>query len=179
MPKKETVVLERRFFPAGHSIIKQGDAGTVAYLVQSGKVEVFNETEDRRMTLATLGPGEFFGEMALIAEEPRAASVDAKTDTQLIIVTRGALHDKLERSDKTIQALVKMMIKRLTSTNDALLNENPTTQDLLRGARLIFERMMSTSLAPKHKSLFRKTVVPSFEDFEKKVKEFEKETQKK
>ncbi len=68
--------------PAGRTIFSAGETGDVMYLIQEGEVEIVND--DR--VLRTLGPGEMFGEMALIGDEPRSASAIAKTDCALLPV---------------------------------------------------------------------------------------------
>tara|TARA_R110002049_G_scaffold2750_4_gene21981 strand:+ start:158699 stop:159826 length:1128 start_codon:yes stop_codon:yes gene_type:complete len=63
--------------PAGARLIRQGDPGDKFYMVRSGELSVTHENDG---FLATLGPGDFFGEAALITGDPRNAHVDAKTD---------------------------------------------------------------------------------------------------
>ncbi len=64
--------------PAGTRIIRQGNPGHRFYLIREGTAEVIRDPGSQRV--ATLGPGDFFGEMALLTGEPRNANVDAKTD---------------------------------------------------------------------------------------------------
>jgi putative ABC transport system ATP-binding protein len=64
--------------PAGTRVIKQGNPGHQFYLIREGTADVIRDPGNHR--IATLGPGSFFGETALITGEPRNANVDAKTD---------------------------------------------------------------------------------------------------
>jgi CRP-like cAMP-binding protein len=74
-------------YPAGAIIFRQGYPGDHAYIVQQGEVDIFLEEIDRTEThLATLGAGEMFGELALLEEKPRSATVRAKTDVVLQIL---------------------------------------------------------------------------------------------
>lgn len=58
-------------YQAGETIVREGDAGSSAYLLKSGKVEVSKTVEDTRIVLAVLEPGQVFGEMSLLDEQPR------------------------------------------------------------------------------------------------------------
>lgn len=117
MPR-DRVILERRFVPKGRVIIKEGDEGYSAYLIQSGEVEIYSKNEeDQEVSLAKLGTGEICGEMALISDGIRTASVRTVQDCNLVIITRAAFEEKLKRSDTTIQAVVQMLIRRIVSSN--------------------------------------------------------------
>ncbi|HEV2356717.1 MAG TPA: cyclic nucleotide-binding domain-containing protein [bacterium] len=74
---------ERRF-DAGTTIVSVGEPGHGFYLIIDGRAEV--KRGDR--TIATLGPGEYFGELALIRETPRTATVVAKDPTTCLALTR-------------------------------------------------------------------------------------------
>jgi len=73
--KEMAWALARRYFAKGETIIKQGEPGSLFYLIYKGKVNVYKEKLFGKTHLATLGPGEFFGEMALIDDFPRTATV--------------------------------------------------------------------------------------------------------
>ncbi|MGH1455531.1 MAG: cyclic nucleotide-binding domain-containing protein [Alphaproteobacteria bacterium] len=118
---KERVVLERRFIPKGSIFIKQGDEAYSAYLIQSGAVSVYSTIDGAQHELATLGVGEICGEMALVNEEVRTASVKAMEDCNLIVITKTAFEDKLRNSDSTIRAIVEMLIRRVKNLNTTVL----------------------------------------------------------
>jgi CRP-like cAMP-binding protein len=69
--KKETAL-------KGKVLIKQGDIGDAFYMVAEGKVSVWFDKPDEKVLLSYLGPGEFFGEMALVTQNPRSATVVAE-----------------------------------------------------------------------------------------------------
>ena len=71
----------------GHVIIKEGSAGDAFYMISSGKVAISKKKGlFGRTTLAYLGSGEYFGEMALITHEPRTATVTAEEDCELFVL---------------------------------------------------------------------------------------------
>ncbi len=138
---KDTVVLERRFVPKGTIIMREGDDGFHAYLLQSGSVEVFSQQDGKRRVFGPVGPGEIFGEMALFNLGKRTASVEATDDCNLILITRQALEEKLSKSDGTVRAIVNMMIRRLTHGNDELTNRKVLIDDFEKVLRVTYENM--------------------------------------
>ena len=74
----ESVELE-----AGGVIFREGDSGDDLYIVESGQVRIVSDAETEKVTFAHLGPGEFFGEMALMTGSPRSAAAIATTDIRL------------------------------------------------------------------------------------------------
>lgn len=74
-------------YKPGHVIIKEGDPGDIFYIIESGSVDVIIEKHGST-PVATLSAGQFFGEMALLSNEPRAASCIAKTDVKCHILMR-------------------------------------------------------------------------------------------
>jgi cAMP-dependent protein kinase regulator len=78
----------------GHEIVRQGDSGNEAFVVARGLLKVVRRQGGDETLLAQLGPGSIFGEMALMSESPRSASVVAMEPAQLLVLAR----DELERA---------------------------------------------------------------------------------
>ena len=114
---RNSVVLDRCYVAKGKIIMREGEPGTHAYLIQSGKVEVYSDTGGARVSLGVLEPGEIFGEMALFNGDRRTASVEALEPCNLIKITQQSLEDKLKHSDPTIRAIVCMAFRRLSGGN--------------------------------------------------------------
>lgn len=70
-------------YQAGEVIIQENDLGETAYVITQGQVEVSKELQGQKVHLAYLGSGETFGEMSMIDEKPRSATVTAVTETVL------------------------------------------------------------------------------------------------
>lgn len=113
-----SVILERRYVSKGSIIIKEGDDAYSAYLIQSGAVRVYTNRNGKEHELARLGVGDICGEMALLDDTLRSATVQAIEDCNLIIITKSAFEEKLANSDPTIQAVMKMLIKRMIASNE-------------------------------------------------------------
>jgi CRP-like cAMP-binding protein len=75
-------------FSAGQEIIRQGDPGSRFYIVSAGKVEVVRRSAADEEVLATLGPGQYFGEVALLRDSGRTATVRAVEDTTVLSIAR-------------------------------------------------------------------------------------------
>jgi NADH dehydrogenase len=75
-------------FSAGQEIIRQGEPGSRFYMVNAGKVEVVRRTGTEEQVLATLGPGKYFGETALLQSSGRNATVRAVEDTTVLSIAR-------------------------------------------------------------------------------------------
>lgn len=120
---KDRVILERRFVPKGTVVIRESDEAYSAYLIQSGEVVVYTKSDGQEVELARLGVGEICGEMSLIGDNRRSASVRTTEDCNLIVITRSAFEEKLRNSDPTIQAIVQMLIKRIITSNEEIIGK--------------------------------------------------------
>jgi serine/threonine-protein kinase len=87
--------LPSRTFEAGELILREGDAGDAAYLILTGRCRAYRKADDGEETLAMMGPGDVFGEMALLLDEPRAASVQAAEAVTLLVLDRATLAEGL------------------------------------------------------------------------------------
>ncbi|MEP7240507.1 MAG: cyclic nucleotide-binding domain-containing protein [Devosia sp.] len=107
---------ETRSFKAGDTIFTAGDHGDEFFVVRSGKVSV----RLGNRTLQTLGEGEIFGEMAIVDNAPRSASVVADTDT--VVVPVGEKHFLFMTSEAPYFALslMRVLVQRLRHANTAL-----------------------------------------------------------
>lgn len=98
--------ITERSYEAGAVIFRQGDPGDSVYVVKHGEVEVLREGFER--PLARLGPGEYFGEMALLTEAPRNATVRAATAVELLRIQHEAfrsLYDGIPTLRASIEAV--------------------------------------------------------------------------
>ncbi len=170
---KDTVILERRYVPEGTVVMHEGEPGNSAYLIQSGSVQVFTSKDEKDIKLAELKVGQIFGEMALIFDEPRAASVRAVEDCNLIVITRQTLKQKLESTDPTIRAIMEMLMKRIVSANNVILNKQNEIGDLRETNQIIFDNIAS-GLSYTEKVRFQDSVLPKLEAFMDAVDAFEK-----
>ncbi|HEY3495169.1 MAG TPA: protein kinase [Polyangiaceae bacterium] len=103
--------LPRQAYADGQLVIREGDTGEAAYIIVSGRCRAFRKADDGEETLATMGPGDVFGEMALLLDEPRAASVVAVEPCTLLVLDRATLEEGLGVEGWT-GALVRALAQR-------------------------------------------------------------------
>ncbi|MBN1595901.1 cyclic nucleotide-binding domain-containing protein [candidate division FCPU426 bacterium] len=108
-------------YRGGTVLFFEGMAGGVMYLVKTGKVEIYTKKKGKEITIATLGPGDFVGEMSLIDDQPRSAAARVSGDTVLMVVTKKNFQDILtaspEGANKILIAFLKILSRRLRDTN--------------------------------------------------------------
>lgn len=106
---RDTIV-ERKVYPAGDVIFKQGSTGRTAYIVQKGSVDIVRTLDDgTEKMLGNVGVGGMFGEMAVIDDSPRMATARAADPTTVIVVTEQMFLQKLEQADPFIRGLMHIM----------------------------------------------------------------------
>ena len=96
-------------FDSGQYIVLQGQVGTGLYFIVDGAARVLRGTEE----IAALGPGDFFGELAVIDQMPRSASVQASQRTRCLAVASWDLLDLIETDPKFSLNLIKGLVTRL------------------------------------------------------------------
>lgn len=113
---------------AGEELFREGAMGHHAYVIQEGELEIIKESSDRPVLLAVRGPGEVIGEMALLEEAPRMATVKARTDSLLLALDKEELEQLLESSRSALNALFHNVLVRLRDTEDMLRQSEKMAQ---------------------------------------------------
>jgi signal transduction histidine kinase len=111
----ETVTLKR-----GESVMEEGSEGDALYVALSGSFEVWKRSGEREVIINRCGPGEIFGEMSLLENTPRMATVRAVTDSTLLRISQGAFEQLLMRSPQAAQAVLRTVTTRLRNTETLL-----------------------------------------------------------
>lgn len=116
-----SITLERQFAP-GQEIFREGTPADGVYFVKSGLVEISADKGERRV-LSRLGPGEIFGEMAVIEHRPRSATASAPVATEVFFLPRGEILTFIERSPSLAFALLRQISHRLRDFNQLHVQE--------------------------------------------------------
>ena len=107
-------LVARRSAPRGSVIMAEGDQVDSLYIVMSGRLKVMmGEADGKEVILGILGPGEFFGEMGLIDDQPRSASVVAIEPCELLSVTKRAFRKCLLENVEVAMAVLRVVVRRL------------------------------------------------------------------
>ncbi len=114
-----------RSFPAGTRVFHEGDSSDACYIVKDGSFRVTREHSDgRAITLATLGPGEIFGELAMLDGDSRSASAEALTDGELLALPANDVRSLLARHPEIALKLVAGLVRRLRAANVRLSKQS-------------------------------------------------------
>jgi CRP-like cAMP-binding protein len=106
-------------FYKGQLIYKEGQKGTVAYMIQKGSVNLYRTVDGRKTIVERLGKGEIFGELGALSDAPRANSAEAAEYCDLMVLTEQIIQTLLARCPKTIQHLTKVLLRRIRKAADA------------------------------------------------------------
>lgn len=108
-------------FPPGELIVEEGRTGNGLFIIISGEVEVIKGLETANpQTIVNLGPGEPFGEMSLLGEWPRSASVRALSHTVCLGMDRWVFLDHLNKEPAIAIRMLQILAQRLADLNDTL-----------------------------------------------------------
>jgi CRP/FNR family transcriptional regulator len=114
-----------RSFPRGTRVFHEGDPGDACYIVRSGSCRVTREHPDgRAITLANLGPGAIFGELAMLDGEARSASVEATEDAELLALPAGDMRALIRSQPAMAEKLVVALTRRLREANERIARQS-------------------------------------------------------
>jgi CRP-like cAMP-binding protein len=108
-------------YAAGEVIFSENDAGETAYIIVHGRVEVLKMLEGKHVHLAYIGAGEPFGEMGVIDEKPRSATVVAVEETVVRELHRDDLFQILQAHPEVALSLLKVLFERLREADATIL----------------------------------------------------------
>lgn len=151
-----TRVVGRKSYPRNSTIIAAGDVTDALYIVISGRLKVMmSDDEGREVILAILGQGEFFGEMGLVDDEPRSATVIAIEPCELLTIARIDFKKCLAENFDIAMGVMRGLVKRLREA-DRKIGSLALMDVYGRVARLLMEmaenvdgQMVVTKKLPK------------------------------
>ncbi len=122
---RQIQILARRMvereFPAGATIVTQGQGGEGLFIVALGKAEAIRERRDgERVTVNVFGPTDFFGELALLDDGPRTASVVAVEPTRCLVLSRWDFLAEVSRDAEMAVLILQELAKRFRLALEAM-----------------------------------------------------------
>ncbi len=130
----------RRTFEAGETIIREGEQGDAAYIIVAGQCDIQKELPSGTETLMSIGPGAVFGEMAIMTEGARTATVVATEPTTVLVVTPAILELEMEALKPWVATLLKSLAARfrdIDTKHRATYSAGPSPARLANQALLI------------------------------------------
>src|SRR5580704_1363376 len=119
---------------AGEVLFREGESGEEMFVIQSGSVRVTKCVAGHERPLATLGRGEFIGEMAILNEKPRTATATVVEDAKLLVIGAKTLEMMISKNSEIALRLIKKLARRLDSADELvqiLLNPDPEARVML------------------------------------------------
>ena len=134
-------------FQQGDTIFREGEVGRMAYLVREGRVKIQRErSSSQKQMIGHAGPGQVFGEHALLSIGPRPNSAIAEQPTKCVVIHRDKLTEKLKTEDAFIAALYNILATNMRSMIDMGADLDCLLQDLSEGTRTLEETVTETPI---------------------------------
>ncbi|MFH1158271.1 MAG: cyclic nucleotide-binding domain-containing protein [Pseudomonadota bacterium] len=171
--RRKIKILDRKFVPAGTLIIEQGTAGNRAFYIESGEVEVFIHDGEKAVPVAHLGPESLIGEMAVLTDGHRSASVRTVKDSILIAIPAHDLQETMRASDGMYRRIMNMLHDRMEDTRAKLVKkeENPDVTE--KPARLTVKNI-GLHISDAEQPRFRKEITPLLNDIKSTLEKYHK-----
>lgn len=112
-------------YKEGEVIFRQGDVGNCMFIIQAGEVEAVAEADGHELKLRTMGPNEFFGEMALFEKETRTATIRATKPTRVLTIDKKNFLGGIHEDPSLAFRVVKTMSHRIRDLTDRLSHFEP------------------------------------------------------
>jgi CRP-like cAMP-binding protein len=140
--------------PSKTVVFKEGEKGDALYIVKTGKVNILKRNSSGvESTLATLGKGALIGDMAIIDEQPRSASVVTVQDTGFLIITKDDFRSLLSEAPEISFQILRLTTERLRITNTHLKELETSTKQMEEVIRVITKIARKSNLLSLNASI--------------------------
>jgi CRP/FNR family transcriptional regulator, cyclic AMP receptor protein len=109
-------------YPRGTVLFREGEPGKEMYVLQAGKIAISKYVRDVEKILAVLGPGEFFGEMAIIANKPRNATATVTEDAKCLVIDPKTFEGMIRGNAEIAVRMIKKLADRLSEADAQIEN---------------------------------------------------------
>jgi CRP/FNR family transcriptional regulator, cyclic AMP receptor protein len=125
---------ERLRFMAGDELCHQGDVGDAAYIILEGEADVLVDTPDGALRVATVGRNDIIGEIAIICDVPRTATVAARDDVETLKISKDGFFHLVTQFPQIGFEVMRELASRLHHTTQALTAVKARMRELERAA---------------------------------------------
>ncbi|MEK9722520.1 MAG: cyclic nucleotide-binding domain-containing protein [Rhodospirillaceae bacterium] len=142
-----------RHFAPGEVIFSEGERGRIAYFIESGRVEVSVSRDGEKVVLAQIGMGDIFGEMSMIDDAPRSATVTAVEETEVIVIEPSQVLPRLSSQNPMMNLLIHIVLTRFRDAQNQLSGiraRNAEVGDSLDEIRDLAFKRISSERALRH-----------------------------
>jgi len=145
-----------REFPKGTVLFRDGEAGKEMYVVHQGRVTIAKTVGGVEKILASLGPGEFLGEMSILNNKPRSATATCAEDSKLLVIDAKTYEAMIRGNAEIAVRLIKKLAERLQEADEQI--ENLLLADA--SSRVVHYLARAAQKAPKGPGGYRVAVAP-------------------
>jgi CRP-like cAMP-binding protein len=148
--------MQRIQLEAGQTIFKEGDKSDVAYLIDSGRIELLKKSPQGDVSIGGIGVGEIFGEIGLFEDVPRSATARAAEPSVVTVMDRATVLSMVEQCPEPLRRIVKAAFDRLRSANQKIPNKDKDVTVV----QCDFDRMVISPDCEKLADAFTSVEVP-------------------
>ena len=131
-------ILKERRYKKGSIVFEQGDEGDSLYIVESGRLKAsIRDEAGHEKILAVFGEGDYFGEMALLTEQQRTATLTVVGDAELLYLPKDEFERFLASNTKAMQVLLSTMTRRVTEANVIAQRNQPEDEAMVLGKVIV------------------------------------------
>ena len=110
-------------FPKDSVLVREGEAGDEMFIIQSGKVKILKKIgPEQEKLLAVLGDGAFFGEMSILLDEPRSATIIVEEDAKILVINSKTFKDMIKANSDIAYRIMKNLADRIKESNAQISN---------------------------------------------------------
>ncbi len=167
-------ILNRQVYYDGDIIVHQGDDGNRAFYIEKGTVAIIIKDGTKELKVTELSAGDLFGEMALINNAPRSASVQALSETVVTTISRDEVEGRIKGiDDKAVRALINVLARRLRSTTKGQMEHFKNTSNFFDQMSDMVERI-SEDIPEEKREKFCADVEPLLGSLQKVLEKYQK-----
>jgi len=149
-------------FQAGETVLEEGSKGSSAYVILTGTAKVLKKIGSKEILMATLGVGQVFGEMGLIEDRPRSATVRAESDLKVRVIDREQFNELLRTKPSVLIPIMKSLFERLRQASEMLAEKAANSLTAPRKERKIEVIMKGQTVEAKKALDGRKLLITDF-----------------